>query len=135
MIAVACTAAPTGRFRCGLPLLNNELGCGLFPVARAIVVQNRKPTMIDKITSEGISYSELRAAGVKYSFTNVLGNTVNCYGVSDEEADHYELFVDNEQEGHLENPDKLGWEEVASFLEEQPDDWSEVFGSSQPSEA
>ena len=91
--------------------------------------------MIDKITSEGISYSELRAAGVKYRFTNVLGNTVNCYGVSDEEADHYKLFVDNEQEGHLENPDKLGWEEVASFLEEQSDDWSEVFGSSQPSEA
>ena len=91
--------------------------------------------MIDTITSEVISYSELRAAGVKYSFTNVLGNTVNCYGVSDEEADHYELFVDNEQEGHLENPDKLGWEEVASFLKEQPDDWSEVFGSSQPSEA
>ena len=49
--------------------------------------------MIDKITSAGTSYSELRADGVKYSFTNVLGNTVNCYGVSDEEADHYELFV------------------------------------------
>ena len=30
---------------------------------------------------------------------------------------------------------KLGWEEVASFLEEQPDDWSEVFGSSQSLEA
>jgi hypothetical protein len=91
--------------------------------------------MIDTITSEGTFYSELRAAGVKYRFTNVLGNTVNCYGVSDEEADQYELFVDNEQEGLLENPDKLGWEEVASFLEEQPDDWSEVFGSSQSLEA
>jgi len=91
--------------------------------------------MIDTITSEGKFYSELRTAGVKYSFINVLGNTVNCYGVSDEEADHYELFVDNEQEGLLKNPDKLGWEEVASFLEKQPDDWSEVFGSSQSSEA
>ena len=35
-----------------------------------------------------------------------------------------------EQEGVLENPDKLGWEEVGSFLEEQPDDWTEVFGVS-----
>tara|TARA_B110000090_G_C13361630_1_gene438645 strand:+ start:1564 stop:1839 length:276 start_codon:yes stop_codon:yes gene_type:complete len=90
--------------------------------------------MTKTITSNGAYYSELRTAGVKHRFTNALGNTVKCFGLSDEDADHYELFVDHEQEGRLENPDKLGWEEVASFLEEQPDDWSEVFGSSQPLE-
>ncbi|MDT2058219.1 MAG: hypothetical protein RMX54_05205 [Planktomarina sp.] len=86
--------------------------------------------MTNTVISNSQYYINLRAGGVKHSFTNAVGNLVNCYGVSDEEANHYELFVGSEQEGLLENPDKLGWAEVSSFLEEQPDNWNEVFGAS-----
>ena len=86
--------------------------------------------MTDTDTSHGLYYDDLRASGVKHTFKNAEGNFVSCYGVSNQEADHYELFVGSEQEGVLENPDKLGWEEVGSFLEKQPDDWTEVFGVS-----
>lgn len=86
--------------------------------------------MTDIEASYSLQYNELRAAGVKHTFKNSEGNVVSCYGVSNKKADHYELFVGNKYEGILENPDELGWEEVESFLEKQPDDWTEVFGSS-----
>ena len=86
--------------------------------------------MIDTETSHSPYYNNLRAFGVKHTFKNAVGNVVSCYGVSNEEADHYKLFVGGEYEGVLENPDKLGWAEVSSFLEGQPDNWTEAFGVS-----
>tara|TARA_B100000780_G_scaffold222359_1_gene161456 strand:- start:1014 stop:1289 length:276 start_codon:yes stop_codon:yes gene_type:complete len=90
--------------------------------------------MTDPVNFNSQYYINLRAGGIKHSFTNAHGNLVNCYGLSDEEANHYELFVGCEHEGVLENPDKLGWVEVSSFLAEQPDNWNEVFGASNPAE-
>ena len=79
-------------------------------------------------TPKSLNKDKFRALGVKHDFKNCMGNTTKCYGTSDQDADYYELFVGKEQEGILENPDKLGWAEVTEFLKKQPDDWSEVFG-------
>ena len=98
-------------------------------------IEIRKLVMTHISASFRLYNQELRAAGLKHTFENSEGNLVSCYGVSDDDANHYRLFVGSEEEGILKNPDKLGWEEVSSFLEGQPDDWTEVFGvSHQPEE-